>query len=148
MRRSLLIAGGLVLIAAAVAVIVGTTASGSRQEKEVKGSIEVSAGGTAGTVVAVSLFHEGKLQATQDLPVGKVARFNGLPLGEYEVHFESPGKVTIVRRCAVREEDKVQVGAHLTAGKGTVVLGGGPSIQDLKARIDKLEKELEALKSR
>jgi hypothetical protein len=69
--------------------------------------------------------------------------FKQLPLRTYEVRVECPGWKTVVRRVILSEMDKAQaLLPKMTKGDGTVVLGSGPSLQELEDRIKKLEAAL------
>ena len=65
--------------------------------------------------------------------------FKQLPLSTYEVRVECPGWKTVVRRVILSDTDKAQaLQLRMTKGDGTVVLGSGPSLQELEDRIKSL----------
>ena len=56
---------------------------------------------------------------------------------------ECPGWKTVVRRVILSETDKTQaLLPRMNKGDGTVVLGSGPSLQELVDRIQKLKAAL------
>ena len=144
MRHNLTVVCPLALVACLLGVVFGPTRLPSQEKRADKGSIVVAVGGSSGTITTVTVYQAGKRFATND--VSGTARFSNLPAGDYEVHFEAPGKVTVTKRCTLRADEKVELLTNMKDGKGALVLGGGPSIQDLESRIEKLEKEVEAIK--
>ncbi len=99
----------------------------------------------------VSLYHNGKLLATKEVAVNRGRRewvkFSSLPFGTYEVRTEAPRRVTVVKKVVLRKEDKTQeLTVTLEKGKGSVVFGGGPSLEELEERIKKLEAEVAKLR--
>lgn len=111
---------------------------------DLPGSIYAEATAKDGINITVSIFQEGKLVNTMDYANtdgGKgYGTFRKLPLGIYEVRFESHGCVTINRQTIIRDGNvDARVLVVLEKGQGAVTFGPGPSIQELDARLKKIE---------
>jgi hypothetical protein len=131
----------LVVLASVTVLCVGIPNDVSSQDKEErKGVIEVLVENPASGDATVTLYQDGKAIATKELRFGGRTQFDRLSLGTYEVRFEALGHTTIAKRVLLREGDRSHVvRAKLPKGTGSVVLGAGPSLQELEARIKKLE---------
>lgn len=111
------------------------------------GSIYTQTAAQECIAITVSIFQEGKLVNTMDYatrfggnPLYGEDTFQKLPPGIYEVRFESPGYVTINRQTIIREGNlAARVLVFMQKGQGATTFGVGPSIQELEARIKKLE---------
>lgn len=137
-----LIGGCLVAIAFTALLALGWPGAATSQDKaSAGGSIRISFQGGENDYATVTVFHDGKAVATKDviLNAGQ-ADFKKLALGTYEIRFECPGWKTIVRRAILSDTDKTAVlTPKMVKGDGTLVLGPGPSLQELEARIKSLE---------
>ncbi len=98
----------------------------------------------------VTLFHEGKAIGTKDVPIiGGKTEFKKLSPGTYEVRFECPGWKTLVKRVILSETDKTaELMPKMVKGDGTLVVGPGPSLQELVDRIKKLEAAIAKLQGK
>jgi hypothetical protein len=121
-------------------------------------------GETNPRIITVSLFSDGKQIRSGELDSqqGVTVHWRKLPVGDYEVHFEAKGFKKAIKRIKLAEEMvNPTVRAELDE-KSELVLGGGPSMQelqkqieklqqanaDLRARVEKLQKEIEQLKKK
>jgi hypothetical protein len=144
------------MVATAAVLYLSIPRGASTQEKKdgesrINVFIENPGGGVADREVAtITLYRDGKAIATKDVPFGSNgATFDKLSSGPYEVRFEALGHKTVVKRVVLRATDKsLPLWASLPKGKGTVVLGAGPSIQELAARIKKLEDDVAKLQKK
>jgi hypothetical protein len=95
----------------------------------------------SGDFATITVFQEGKAIATKDVAInGGGAEFKKLSMGTYEVRFECPGWKTLVRQALVTETDKTaELTPKMVKGEGTLMIGTGPSLQELDDRIKKLE---------
>jgi hypothetical protein len=100
--------------------------------------------------VTVTVFREGKALATKDVSLNAgETEFKILPLGTYEVRLECPGWKTLVRRAILTEtDDTADLMPRMIKGEGTLVVGPGPSLQELEARIKKLEADVAKLQGK
>ena len=132
----------MVAISLAAWISLGWTISIASQDKSsAEGSIRIKMQGSDNDHATVTVFREGKALATKDLLINAgEAEFKNLQLGAYEVRLECPGWKTLVRRAILTEMDKTaELMPKMTKGGGTLVVGPGPSLQELEARIQKLE---------
>jgi hypothetical protein len=91
-------------------------------------------------VITATLFQDGKAVRTQDTGTEGFWLAENLARGNYEVRLEAPQCMVVVKKVALFDEDTI-LQAELPKGTGTVVFGGGPSVQELEARIKKLEEK-------
>jgi hypothetical protein len=91
--------------------------------------------------VTVTLSQDGKAVRTQDVPVAGTHTFGDLRRGHYEVRMEAPDAAVVIKRVALFDEDTT-LQLELPRGTGTFVLGAGPSVAELEARIKALEDAL------
>jgi hypothetical protein len=140
----------LIVVAGAAILCVGIpNGAPSQEKKEREGVIEVWVENPVGMVATITLYGEGKAIATKDVRFGGRTTFDRLPLRAYEVRCEAPEHATVVKRVLLREGDRSQVlMTRLPKGKGSVALGAGPSLQDLEARIKKLEEAVAKLQKK
>lgn len=154
MRVRLLGATLIVLVTTAI-LCVGISGGALPQEKKegegvINAYIENPGGGIGKRGIAtITLYQDGKAIATKDVVFGGQTTFDKLSLGAYEVRFEALEHTTVVKRVLLREAAKSQdLRTNLPKGKGSVVLGAGLSIQELEARIKKLEDEVAKLQKK
>jgi hypothetical protein len=116
--------------------------------------IELEVAPVEDQTATLSLYLNGKVLATKEIAFKKSSSaaelvFSQLPFGTYEVRFEAPEHVTVVKRVVLRQGDSYQkLTTRLTKGKGSLVLGGGASIEELEERIKKLEAEVARLRNK
>lgn len=103
--------------------------------------------------VLVSLIANGKLLRQSESVIDRwsdnVFVWDNLVPGVYDVNFEGAGLETVVKKgLIVTAGQSVHVIADIKGGKGTRVIqySGVDPVEELKARIKKLEAELETLR--
>ena len=111
------------------------------------GSLRLVLDGSTHGAVAITLFQHGEVVASKDQRIGLDVRFERLPVGAYEVRCESPGHKTVVKRALLTVvEPSAEVIVEMVEGEGTTVIGAGPSLQELDARLRKLEADMAKLR--
>jgi hypothetical protein len=129
------------IVAAALISLEWPDSSTSQDKASAPGSIRIKMYGGDNDYATITVFREGKAVATKDVTMNAgIGEFKNLPLGAYEVRLECPGWKTLVRRAILAETDKTaELVPKMVKGDGTLVVGAGPSMQELVARMDKLE---------
>jgi hypothetical protein len=96
--------------------------------------------------VFVTLYKDGQAIRTEELSTGNNAvRWDGVPTGSLEVHFDARGYGKVIKRIIVVRGELVHV--RLDAmDKKDELWGAGPSLFELQKRIEALEAEVAALK--
>jgi hypothetical protein len=135
---------GAVLFASAVGWETRSTllADDPKEKPKPTQVLTVSHGEAQPRIIVVSLYSEGKLLRSGEIDskVGTFALWRGLPIGKYEVHFEAKGYKKGIKHILLSEQDaQSSVSAELDQ-KVEIVLGGGPSIQELQEELNQLKK--------
>jgi hypothetical protein len=91
-------------------------------------------------VVLVTLFSKGKALRSSELKDGRWAPWRGLAAGAYELHVEAEGYAKCVKHLILSDEEK-EYRVHAVVGKRPLILGAGPSLEELFARLKKLEEK-------
>jgi hypothetical protein len=147
MRATVILLSGVAVLTMGMLCRVSAQASNT-------GRIELEIVPAEDQAVTMSLYLNGKLLATKEIAPKKSAAasvivLSQLPYGTYEARFEAPEYVTVVKRVVLRQGDNDQkLTTKLTKGKGSLVLGGGASIEELEERIKKLEAEVAKLQNK
>jgi hypothetical protein len=104
--------------------------------------------------VTVTLYRNGKAFSTREVTFEKDNRdvdvaFERLPYGDYEVRFEASEHTTVIKKVILKiNEQNQSLTTKLMKGKGSEVIGGGASIEELETRIKKLEEAVAALQKK
>lgn len=127
-------------IAIGLSCLIATASSMRAQEKKAGDRrIEITIPSTnEASSVSITVYRDGKAIVTQDLNSSVTWTLSKLERGNYEVHFEAPGFMTVVRKVVLDEYDS-ELRTVLPKGKDTVTIGGGPSLRELEMRIKELE---------
>src|SRR5262245_39262845 len=75
----------------------------SQEKKPETRGIDVSVKSADARPVSITLYREGKAIATRDVPHQGTHQFTKLPRGTYELHFEAPDFVTVIRKAIVED---------------------------------------------
>ena len=136
----------------AVFSLAGLESVNAQEKKEEDGLIQIYVqGGKDCPFVAVTVLRDGKAMASRDispdLQSGSGYVIERLPRnGSYEVHFQAPHHTTLIRKIFLEHEKRASLNPTMVKGTGTIVLGSGPSLQELEARIRQLEDVVAKLK--
>jgi hypothetical protein len=90
--------------------------------------------------VLVTLVTGGRAVRSRELRHAQWVVWRGLAAGTYELHVESEGYARCVKHLTLRAEDK-GIKVRALVGKRPMVLGAAPSLEELLARLKKLEEK-------
>jgi hypothetical protein len=96
--------------------------------------------------VLVTLISKGRAIRSRELRHAQWATWKGLPAGDYELHVEAEGYARCVKHLTLSEEDK-DITVHALVGRTPLILGAGPSLEELLARLKKSEEQNAGLKA-
>jgi hypothetical protein len=140
MRTREFLLGLQVCVLGTVVVLSGRPPGHAQEKKDDMRTLSVLVGTSDDQPVTVTLYRDGKAIATRDINTRQRYQFLNLPRGNYEVHFEAPQHTTVVKKVVLEDFDS-ELTTPLAKGQGTIVLGAGPSLRELEARIKKLEEK-------
>ena len=90
--------------------------------------------------VLVTLLSKGRAIRSRELRHAEWVNWKGLPAGAYELHVEAEGYARCVKHLTLSAEDK-DMRVHALVGKTPLVLGAGASLEEVLARLRKLEEK-------
>jgi hypothetical protein len=143
-RRVGLKASGLLLLAAICFAYPGAGAAGGKGAGTATLTV-VHEDAKLPRYILVELYRDGKVVRSHELDLLDKVRWEKLPVGRYEVHFQAKGYAPYVKRLTLTDGDD-QTKVYATVEKQAVVVGGGVSLPELADQLRKLQAENTALK--
>ncbi len=104
--------------------------------------------GSEDPAVLVSVTKVGSIVKSSDCTAARGITWEKIAEGDYEVRFEAPNKQKLLKRIHITAGEETVLSAKLPDGKGTVMLGSGPSLSDLDARLKRLEVAVAGMKKK
>src|ERR1041385_129408 len=137
MRAIFLSTVSAIILAGAVAVCLQSNSSAMQAASG--GTIRISNDDLGDDSVLVSVLKSGAILKSSDCTASQMIEWENIQDGDYEVKFEAAGKQSLIKRIHIGAGDSTVLSAKLPVGKGTITMGGGPSLTDLDARLKKVE---------